>query len=155
MGFELSERARNIQIRLQAFMEEHIYPHEHEFEMFTSNQDNLWEYPPWYEDLKSKAREQGLWNLFLPEEYAPWSPGLSNAEIAPLFETMCRSAWSQEIFNCNAPDRGNMEVLAKYGTEAQQRPRPRSAIRSEEHGSLRSPHTGHGTSTRSDDEPAS
>ncbi len=121
MGFELSERARDIQIRLQAFMEEHIYPHEHEFEMFTSNQDNLWEYPPWYEDLKSKAREQGLWNLFLPEEYAPWSPGLSNAEIAPLFETMCRSTWSQEIFNCNAPDRGNMEVLAKYGTEAQQK----------------------------------
>ena len=55
-----------------------------------------------------------LWNLFLPKEYAPWSPGLTNVEIAVLFETMSRSAWAQQVFNCNAPDRGNMEVLAKW-----------------------------------------
>lgn len=121
MGFELSERAQDLKIQLQAFMDEHIYPREHEFGQFTSDQNNLWQYPDWYEGLKQKARDQGLWNLFLPEEYAPWSPGLTNAEIAPLFEVMCRSAWSQQIFNCNAPDRGNMEVLAKYGTPEQQK----------------------------------
>ena len=71
--------------------------------------------------IRDKAREQGLWNLFLPHEYAPWSPGLSNVEIAPLFETMSKVMWAQGVFNCNAPDRGNMEVLAKYGTEAQQK----------------------------------
>lgn len=121
MGFEMSERSRDLNVQLQAFMEEHIYPREHEFEAFTSDQNNLWQYPPWYEDLKAKARDAGLWNLFLPEEYKPWSPGLSNVEIAPLFETMSRSTWAQQVFNCNAPDRGNMEVLAKYGTPEQQK----------------------------------
>lgn len=101
-------------------MDEHIYPREHDFEEFTSDQNNLWQYPDWYQGLKDEAKKQGLWNLFLPEEYKPWSPGLTNLEIAPLFETMSRSAWSQQIFNCNAPDRGNMEVLAKYGTPEQQ-----------------------------------
>ena len=101
-------------------MDEHIYPREHEYEEFTSDQNNLWQYPDWYQGLKDEAKRQGLWNLFLPEEYKPWSPGLTNLEIAPLFETMSRAAWSQQIFNCNAPDRGNMEVLAKYGTPEQQ-----------------------------------
>ncbi|MHC4910799.1 MAG: acyl-CoA dehydrogenase family protein, partial [Planctomycetota bacterium] len=63
---------------------------------------------------------QGLWNLFLPQEYQPWSPGLTNVEIAHVFEPMSRVTWAQSIFNCNAPDRGNMEVLAKYGTKEQQ-----------------------------------
>jgi acyl-CoA dehydrogenase len=71
--------------------------------------------------LRELAKAEGLWNLFLPREYAPWSPGLSNAEIAPLFETMSKVPWAQAVFNCNAPDRGNMEVLAKYGTEAQRK----------------------------------
>ena len=91
------------------------------FDEFTSNHENLWQYPDWYEDLKKEAKKQELWNLFLPKEYAPWSPGLTNVEIAVLFETMSRSAWAQQIFNCNAPDRGNMEVLAKYGTPEQQK----------------------------------
>ncbi|MDB2534397.1 acyl-CoA dehydrogenase family protein, partial [Porticoccaceae bacterium] len=106
--------------RLKVFMDEHIYPREHDYEEFTNDQNNLWQYPDWYQDLKDEAKKQGLWNLFLPEEYKPWSPGLTNLEIAPLFETMSRAAWSQQIFNCNAPDRGNMEVLAKYGTPEQQ-----------------------------------
>ena len=120
MGFELSARAEELNERLKVFMDEHIYPREHDFEEFTSDQNNLWQYPDWYQGLKDEAKRQGLWNLFLPEEYKPWSPGLTNLEIAPLFETMSRSAWSQQIFNCNAPDRGNMEVLAKYGTPEQQ-----------------------------------
>ena len=102
-------------------MEQHIYPREKDYDEFTSNQENLWQYPDWYEDLKKEAKKQELWNLFLPKEYAPWSPGLTNVEIAVLFETMSRSAWAQQVFNCNAPDRGNMEVLAKYGTPEQQK----------------------------------
>ena len=121
MGFEISDNAKEINERLEVFMEEHIYPRERDYDEFTSNQDNLWQYPGWYEDLKKEAKKQELWNLFLPKEYAPWSPGLSNLEIAGLFETMSKSAWAQQIFNCNAPDRGNMEVLAKYGTPEQQK----------------------------------
>jgi len=120
MGFELTPRAEDLNNRLTAFMEEHIYPREHDYEQFTGDHNNLWQYPDWYQGLKDEAKKQGLWNLFLPEEYKPWSPGLTNLEIAPLFETMSRSAWAQQIFNCNAPDRGNMEVLAKYGTPEQQ-----------------------------------
>ena len=121
MGFELSARAEELNERLKVFMDEHIYPRERDFEEFTIDQNNLWQYPDWYQGLKDEAKKQGLWNLFLPEEYKPWSPGLTNLEIAPLFETMSRSAWAQQIFNCNAPDRGNMEVLAKYGTPEQQK----------------------------------
>ena len=121
MGFEVSDKVKEINERLEAFMEKHIYPRERDYDEFTSNQDNLWQYPDWYEDLKKEAKKQELWNLFLPKEYAPWSPGLTNLEIAGLFETMSKSAWAQQIFNCSAPDRGNMEVLAKYGTPEQQK----------------------------------
>jgi len=120
MSFELTERAEQLNTQLKAFMDEHIYPREADYDEFTNDHRNLWQYPEWFEELKQEARNQGLWNLFLPAEYKPWSPGLSNLEIAPLFETMSRSAWAQQIFNCNAPDRGNMEVLAKYGTKEQQ-----------------------------------
>ena len=120
MGFELTARAEDLNARLSAFMDEHIYPRESDYDEFTNDHKNMWQYPEWFEDLKQEARSQGLWNLFLPAEYKPWSPGLTNLEIAPLFETMSRSAWAQQIFNCNAPDRGNMEVLAKYGTPEQQ-----------------------------------
>ena len=120
MGFEASEKVVELNARLQAFMEEHIYPREHDWDEWCLDQDNLWEVPPWYDGIREKAREAGLWNLFLPHEYAPWSPGLTNVEIAPLFETMSKVTWAQAVFNCNAPDRGNMEVLAKYGTEEQQ-----------------------------------
>jgi acyl-CoA dehydrogenase len=120
MGFEVSERVLELNARLEAFMEEHIYPREHEWDEWCLEQNNLWTVPPWYDELRELAKVQGLWNLFLPHEYEPWSPGLTNVEIAPLFETMSKVTWAQGVFNCNAPDRGNMEVLAKYGTEEQQ-----------------------------------
>jgi len=121
MAYQIGEKAKAIHERLKIFMEQHIYPREKDFDEFTSNQENLWQYPDWYEDLKKEAKKQELWNLFLRKKYAPWSPGLTNVEIAVLFETMSRSAWAQQVFNCNAPDRGNMEVLAKYGTPEQQK----------------------------------
>ena len=116
MGFEVNEKVSLINAQLQAFMEAHIYPREHDWNTWTLNQDNLWQTPPWFDELRAKAKDEGLWNLFLPHEYQPWSPGLTNVEIAPLFETMSKVIWAQAVFNCNAPDRGNMEVLAKYGT---------------------------------------
>jgi len=121
MAYQIGEKAKAIHERLKIFMEQHIYPREKDYDEFTSNHENLWQYPDWYEDLKKEAKKQELWNLFLPKEYAPWSPGLTNVEIAVLFETMSRAAWAQQVFNCNAPDRGNMEVLAKYGTPEQQK----------------------------------
>lgn len=121
MGFQMSERSHTLNEQLKAFMEEHIYPREHDWQEFTLDQNNLWQVPPWFDDLRDKAKAAGLWNLFLPDEYKPWSPGLSNVEIAPLFETMSKVGWAQAVFNCNAPDRGNMEVLAKYGTPEQQK----------------------------------
>ncbi len=120
MGYEVSERVAEIKVRLEAFMEEHVYPREHDWNEFTLNQDNLWQTPDWFDELRELAKAEGLWNLFLPLEYEPWSPGLTNVEIAPLFEVMSKVIWAQAVFNCNAPDRGNMEVLAKYGTEEQQ-----------------------------------
>ena len=120
MGFEVNEKVSLINAQLQAFMEAHIYPREHDWNTWTLNQDNLWQTPPWFDELRAKAKDEGLWNMFLPHEYQPWSPGLTNVEIAPLFETMSKVIWAQAVFNCNAPDRGNMEVLAKYGTLEQQ-----------------------------------
>ena len=120
MGFEKSQRVVELNARLEAFMQEHVYPREHDYEDFTMDPNNLWELPDWFDDLRAKAKAEGLWNLFLPEEYKPWSPGLTNVEIATIFETMSRVVWAQSIFNCSAPDRGNMEVLAKYGTPEQQ-----------------------------------
>jgi acyl-CoA dehydrogenase len=120
MGFEINEKVSVLNAKLEAFMAEHIYPREHDWSTWTLNQDNLWQTPPWFDELRELAKAEGLWNLFLPHEYEPWSPGLTNVEIAPLFETMSKVVWAQAVFNCNAPDRGNMEVLAKYGTLAQQ-----------------------------------
>ena len=120
MGFEINEKVMALNAKLEAFMEEHIYPREHGWNEWTLNQDNLWETPPWFDELRELAKAEGLWNLCLPHEYEPWSPGLTNVEIAPLFETMSKVTWAQAVFNCNAPDRGNMEVLAKYGTQEQQ-----------------------------------
>ncbi|MGI9285593.1 MAG: acyl-CoA dehydrogenase family protein [Pseudomonadales bacterium] len=121
MGFEKSERVIQLNARIQAFMDEHIYPREHEWEEFTLDPANLWQVPDWFDGLREKARDQGLWNLFLPDEYQPWSPGLTNVEIATVFETISKVPWAQPVFNCSAPDRGNMEVLAKYGTPEQQK----------------------------------
>jgi acyl-CoA dehydrogenase len=99
-------------------MDEHIYPHEKAYATYVEK--NLWRVPPMIEGLKKKAKAAGLWNLFLPKEYNNCSPGLTNLEYAPLAEIMGRVLWSSEIFNCSAPDTGNMEVLAKYGNKDQQ-----------------------------------
>ena len=120
MDFEISEKVQQNRMHLENFMDEHVYPREREFAAFVEDEKNLWQYPPFFEDLKAKAREAGIWNWFLPPEYKEWSPGLSNLEFAPLMEVMARVPWSQQVFNCSAPDRGNMEVLAKYGTPEQQ-----------------------------------
>ena len=103
---------------LTTFMQNELYPLEAERDAFTH--EHPWKIFPPTEALKEKARAAGLWNLFLPEDYGAFSPGLTNLEYAPLAELMGRIPWASEIFNCNAPDTGNMEVLARYGTPTQQ-----------------------------------
>jgi acyl-CoA dehydrogenase len=120
MNFEFSEKVLEHRAHLERFMNEHIYPVEDAYYEFVEDDANLWQYPPFFEGLKDKAKEAGIWNWFLPKEYGEFSPGLSNLEFAPLMEVMARVPWAQEVFNCSAPDRGNMEVLAKYGTKDQQ-----------------------------------
>jgi acyl-CoA dehydrogenase len=116
---ELSSQAKQLRTQLIEFMEEHIYPNERVFEEELNRQENRWEIPPMIEELKEKAKAQGLWNLFIPDE--EYGSGLSNYEYAHLCEIMGRSLLAPEIFNCNAPDTGNMEVLIKYGTEEQKK----------------------------------
>ena len=122
MDFEYSPKVKELQAKLLAFMDEHVYPNEARFiaELDANRKaGNQWKTISVIEELKPKAKAQGLWNLFLPKsERAP--EGLSNLDYAPLCELMGRVHWSPEIFNCSAPDTGNMEVLARYGTEAQQ-----------------------------------
>lgn len=120
MDFDHSPNVLNLIGKLEAFMEEHVYPIEIEFRLWNEREANRWSVWPGLENLKEKAREQGLWNLFLPKEYGSLSPGLSNLEYAPLAEVMGRVPFASEIFNCSAPDTGNMEVLARYGTPEQQ-----------------------------------
>ncbi|BEV01884.1 acyl-CoA dehydrogenase family protein [Novosphingobium olei] len=120
MIFEHTDKVKDLIAKVEAFMDEHIYPNEKAYGEFVSNQDNLWKEWPGMEALKEKAREQGLWNLFLPHEYGEFSPGLTNLEYAPLAEIFGRVPFSSQVFNCSAPDTGNMEVLAKFGTPAQQ-----------------------------------
>ncbi|HTB37275.1 MAG TPA: acyl-CoA dehydrogenase family protein [Reyranella sp.] len=115
--FELSTRAHEAKTRLEAFMDAHIYPNEDRF-FHASEQCGAWAVQPIVEELKPKAKAAGLWNLFMPDE--AHGPGLTNLEYAPLCEIMGRSHLAPEIFNCSAPDVGNMEVLARYGTPAQQ-----------------------------------
>lgn len=118
MNFQYNPQTHDLLTRLTAFMEAHIYPIEDDYREWT--EANLWQVYPGLSELKAKARAAGLWNLFLPEEYGDFSPGLTNLEYAPLAEVMGRVLWASEVFNCNAPDTGNMEVLAKYGTPEQQ-----------------------------------
>ncbi|MAQ75899.1 MAG: acyl-CoA dehydrogenase [Aquimarina sp.] len=120
MNFEYTEKILELRQKLTRFFEAHIMPIEEEVNTFLYHPDNRWKSWPGMEDLKAKAKAAGLWNLFLPKSYGDLSPGLTNLEYAPLAEIMGRVLWSSEIFNCNAPDTGNMEVLAKYGTPAQQ-----------------------------------
>ncbi len=116
MDFEFSDRVTDLRQRLQSFMDEHVYPNEQAMQDHLASTDNPWITPPLLEDLKHKAREADLWNLFLPGEHGA---GLTNLEYAPLAEIMGRVIWSSEVFNCNAPDTGNMETLALYGSDEQ------------------------------------
>ena len=120
MNFEFSERTQELLNRVDAFMDQHIYPIEKEYSEWCENPANLWKAFPGMEDLKSKAREAGLWNIFLPTEYGELSPGYTNLEYAPVAEKFGKITWASEVFNCSAPDTGNMEVLSKYGTKEHQ-----------------------------------
>lgn len=115
--YSISDRVKDIRLRLLAFMDEHVYPAESLYREQGLTGDR-WQPRPIVEDLKAKAKASDLWNLFLPE--SDQGAGLTNLEYAPLCEIMGRCAWSSEVFNCSAPDTGNMEVLVRYGTPAQQ-----------------------------------
>jgi acyl-CoA dehydrogenase len=115
MDFAFSGKVKDLQRRLQAFMDEYIYPNEQRY--YDEIERNRWSPAPVIEELKPKARALRLWNLFLPDEV--YGAGLTNLEYAPLCEIMGRSMIAPEVFNCSAPDTGNMEVLARYGTAEQ------------------------------------
>lgn len=115
MNFELDAKTKELQQRLQVFMDAHVYPNEDRVQEELAR--DRWKPTRIVEDLKVKARRLGLWNLFLPQEQN--GAGLTNLEYAPLCEIMGRSAMAPEVFNCSAPDTGNMEVLVRYGTEEQ------------------------------------
>src|SRR5258708_316112 len=112
MNFAFNEKTKELQRRLQTFMEEHVYPNEQRF--YEEVGRNRWKPTGTIEELKGRARAAGLWNLFLPNDEN--GAGLTNLEYAPLCEIMGRSHMAPEAFNCSAPDTGNMEVLARYGT---------------------------------------
>jgi acyl-CoA dehydrogenase len=116
MHFEFTDKVKSFQKKVQAFMDEHIYPNEQRY-YAESEGDTRWQPSRIIEELKPKARAAGLWNLFLPESED--GAGLTNLEYAPLCEIMGRSPMAPEVFNCSAPDTGNMEVLARYGTPEQ------------------------------------
>ena len=122
MEFDYSDRCKSLQEKLLKFMDEHIYPNERKFdeevERNGRERGNRWIPTRLIEDLKPKARDAGLWNLFLPKS-ARVPEGLSNLDYAPLCEIMGRVPWAPEVFNCSAPDTGNMETLERYGTEEQ------------------------------------
>lgn len=117
MNFEYSSKVKELEKKLHTFMEEYIYPNEALYEEQIDKENPFGTIPPIMEELKRKAKEQGLWNLFLPE--SEYGAGLTNVEYAPLCEIMGRSAIAPEVFNCAAPDTGNMEVLVRYGSEEQ------------------------------------
>ena len=117
MNFDYSEKVQGLRRRLEAFMDEFVYPNERTYREQLEAAKSRWTVPPIMEVLKEKARGAGLWNLFLPE--CEYGAGLTNLEYAPLCEIMGRSPIAPEVFNCNAPDTGNMEVLVRYGTPDQ------------------------------------
>ena len=118
MYFSYSDKVVKLQKELTSFMEEHIYPNERLYEQQLNEQPSRWSaVPPIMEELKEKAKQAGLWNLFLPD--SEYGAGLTNVEYAPLCEIMGRSIIGPEAFNCGAPDTGNMEVLVRYGTSEQ------------------------------------
>ena len=118
MFYEFSDKTKELQVKLQAFMKKSIYPNEQTFYQQIEEGDR-WQPLPFMEELKDKAKGEGLWNLFLPE--SEYGAGLTNFEYAPLCEIMGRSPMAPEVFNCSAPDTGNMETLVRYGNEDQKR----------------------------------
>jgi acyl-CoA dehydrogenase len=118
MDFDHSTKVQALQKKLAQFMEEHVYPNQKRYKDEV-NAGNRWEAPAVIDELKKKARAQELWNLFLPESKR--GAGLTNLEYAPLCEIMGRVAWAPEVFNCSAPDTGNMETIERYGTDAQKK----------------------------------
>ncbi len=118
MDFAYAEKVQKLQARLSAFMEQHVYPNEDAFHRQVAEGDR-WQPTRIVEDLKKLARKEGLWNLFLPESES--GAGLTNLEYAPMCEIMGRVHWAPEVFNCSAPDTGNMEVLVRYGTPEQKK----------------------------------
>jgi acyl-CoA dehydrogenase len=118
MDFDYSDKVKALQERLTAFMDRHIYPNEGTIAAQIEEGDR-WQPAPLIEDLKKEAKAADLWNLFLPE--SEYGAGLANLEYAPLCEIMGRSPYAPEVFNCSAPDTGNMEVLARYGTDEQKK----------------------------------
>ncbi|MBV8576594.1 MAG: acyl-CoA dehydrogenase family protein [Acetobacteraceae bacterium] len=119
MDFAYSAKVKALRSRVQAFMDEHIYPNESTYAAQQSAMPDRWQPVPIVEALKPKAREAGLWNLFLPQ--SDRGAGLTNLEYAPLAEIMGRVQWASEVFNCSAPDTGKIETIERYGTEAQKR----------------------------------
>jgi acyl-CoA dehydrogenase len=117
LDFEYSEKTRMALEQLHGFMDEHIYPNEATYHEQHAAASDRWQIPPIMEELKEKARAAGLWNLFLP--HSDRGPGFTNLDYAPLCEVMGRVAFASEVFNCSAPDTGNMETIDRYGTEEQ------------------------------------
>src|SRR5699024_11469913 len=120
MIFSESDKVKEMSNKLEAFMEEYVDTNEKVYEQQLKKQNNRWvDVPPSIEELKKKAKKEGLWNLFLPDD--EYGAGLTKLEYAPLCEIMGRSPIAPETFNCNAPDTGNMELLARYGSEEQKK----------------------------------
>ncbi|PLR95301.1 acyl-CoA dehydrogenase family protein [Bacillus sp. T33-2] len=117
MNFNHSDKVKEYQARLTIFMDQYVYPNESLFEEQLDKNDRFSKVPTIMEKLKEKAKEKGLWNLFLPD--SEFGKGLTNLEYAPLCEIMGRSSLAPEVFNCSSPDTGNMEVLVRYGSEEQ------------------------------------
>ncbi len=141
MDFSPSAKVQDLQAKLTAFMEEHIYPHEAAVDAEIAASGNPHHHSQLIEGLKQRARAEGLWNLFLPD--ARFGAGLTNLEYAPLCEIMGRSAMAPQVFNCSAPDTGNMEILAEFATPEQQEQwlKPLLAGESRSCFSMTEPHT--------------
>ena len=119
MDFDFSPKVQDLRKQVSQFMEDYVHPNEKTFEDQLNSGPDRWQIPPIIEELKEKSKAAGLWNLFLPE--SEYGYGLTNLEYAPLSEIMGRVHWGSEVFNCSAPDTGNMEVLSRYGTPEQQK----------------------------------